>query len=45
MRKYWNLVCAHGVNVLDDNIDTIKKNRASLLEASREVDLDVNRED
>jgi hypothetical protein len=32
------------VNLLDDNIDTIKKNTQSLIDASKEVGLEVNTE-
>jgi hypothetical protein len=30
------------VNLLGDNIDTIKKNRESLIDASKEVGLEIN---
>jgi hypothetical protein len=36
------LVCADGVNLLGDNIDTIKKNTHALIDASKEVGLELN---
>jgi hypothetical protein len=30
------------VNLLEDNIDTIKKNTETLIDASEEVDLEIN---
>jgi hypothetical protein len=38
------LVYADDVNVLEDNIDTIKKNIETLIDASKKVDLEVNME-
>jgi hypothetical protein len=36
------LINADDVNLLDDNIDTIKKNTETLIDASKEVGLEVN---
>jgi hypothetical protein len=36
------LVCADGVNLLGDNIDTIKKYTHALIDASKEVGLEVS---
>jgi hypothetical protein len=36
------LACADGVNMLDENTTSIKKNSEALLEASREVGPEVN---
>jgi hypothetical protein len=38
------LVCADDVNLLGDNIDAIKKNMETLIDASKEVGLEVNTE-
>jgi hypothetical protein len=38
------LIYADDVNLLGDNIDTIKKNTQNLIDASKEVGLEVNAE-
>jgi hypothetical protein len=38
------LVYADDVNLLGDSVDTIKKNTQTLIEASKEVGLEVNTE-
>jgi hypothetical protein len=36
------LVCADDADLLEDNINTIKGNKETLIDASKEVDLKVN---
>jgi regulator of replication initiation timing len=38
------LVSADDVNILGDNIDTIKKNIKTLIDANKEIGLEVNTE-
>jgi hypothetical protein len=38
------LVYADDVNILGDDIDTIKKNTQTLIDASKEIGLEVNTE-
>jgi hypothetical protein len=42
--KYNERVYADDVNILYDNIDTIKKNTQTLIDASKEIGLEVNTE-
>jgi hypothetical protein len=40
--KHWILVPADGVNVLQNNVNTLRKNTKALIDASKEVGLEVN---
>jgi hypothetical protein len=39
------LVCADKVNLLGDNIDTIKKNTVTVIDTSKKVGIEVNTEE
>jgi hypothetical protein len=45
MTTHQLLVYADDVNLLGDNIDTIKKNTQTLIDTSKEVGLEVNTEE
>jgi hypothetical protein len=38
------MVCGDDVNVMGNNVDTIKKNTETLIDASKEIGLEVNTE-
>jgi hypothetical protein len=38
------LVHADGVNLLSDNVNTVKENTEALIEASRDIGLEINTE-
>jgi hypothetical protein len=41
---YADVNLTHSWNLLGDNVDTVKKNPQTLIDASKEVGLEVNRE-
>jgi hypothetical protein len=43
-RTHQLLVYADDINLLEDNIDSIKKNTETLIEANKEADLEINAE-
>jgi hypothetical protein len=44
-RTHQIAACADGVNIVRENIDNVKKNKEALLDASKEVGLEVNLEE
>jgi hypothetical protein len=41
---YQLLVCADGINLLGDSVNTMRENTETLIEASRDVGLEINAE-
>jgi hypothetical protein len=39
---YWLLAHADHVNLLEDNIDTVRENAEPLIDASKEICLEIN---